>query len=95
MVTSVHSDGEEDQLQGSELGEDGYWPALDILNERKHDYLVNWDGIDPETGKPWAPSWTRKSEVTEDLIEAWEAKKAAKKNNRRGVLDSAWVKDKC
>lgn len=65
--------------------EDGYWPALEILNERKLDYLVNWDGLDPATGKAWAPSWTKKSEVTEDLIEVWKAKKAAKKKGgRRG-----------
>ena len=77
MVTSVHSDSE------GEPGEDGYWPALEVLNERKHDYLVNWDGINPETGRAWTPSWTRKTEVTEDLIEVWEAKKAAKKKNKR------------
>ena len=85
MVTSIHSGGEE-QVEGSEPGDDGYWPALEILKERKHDYLVNWDGVDPETGKPWTPSWTRKVEVTEDLIEVWEAKKALKKKkSRRGV----------
>ena len=92
MVTSVH--GEEERAEGGEPGEDGYWPALEILNERKYDYLVNWDGVDPETGRPWTPSWTRKSEVTEDLIEAWEAKKLAKKkNNRPGVPGFAPLKD--
>lgn len=95
MATSVHSDSGEEQVEGSEPGEDGYWPALEILNERKYDYLVNWDGIDPETGRAWTPSWTRKTEVTEDLIEVWEAKKAAKKKkNRRGVLSSAQLKAK-
>lgn len=96
MVTSVHNDGGEEQVEGTEPGEDGYWPALEILNERKHDYLVNWDGINPGTSRAWSPSWTRKTEVTDDLIEVWEAKKAAKKKtNRRGVLGSAWLKDKC
>lgn len=95
MATSVQSDGEEDQLEVSEPGEDGYWPALEILNERKRDYLVRWDGINPETGKTWEPSWTQKSEVTDDLIEVWDAKKAAKKNNRRGVFGFTWLKDEC
>lgn len=96
MATSVHSDDDEEKVEGPEPGEDGYWPALEILNERKRDYLVLWDGTDPETGKAWEPSWTSKTEVTEDLIEVWVAKKAAKKKkNRRGVLDSVWVKDKC
>lgn len=95
MVLSVRSDDEEAQVEEAEPGEDGYWPALEILNERKHDYLVNWDGIDPETGRAWTPSWTRKSEVTEDLIEVWEAKKALKKKGGRGgVLDSAWPENK-
>ena len=94
MVTGVHSDGEQEQVEESEPGEDGYWPALEILNERKRDYLVNWDGINPETGRAWSPSWTKKAEVTEDLIEVWETKKAAKKKNkRRGVLGSARLKD--
>jgi hypothetical protein len=93
MATNVHSD-EEEEVEGSEPGEDGYWPAIEILKERKHDYLVNWDGIDPETGRAWTPSWTNKAVVTEDLIEVWEAKKAAKKkNNRRGMLGSVRLWD--
>jgi len=95
MVASVHSDDEEVHVEESEPGEDGYWPALEILNERKHDYLVDWDGINPQTGRAWTPSWTRKAEVTEDLIEVWDAKKAAKKKNGRpGTLDSTRPKDK-
>jgi len=86
MATSVRDDGEE-QVEEPEPGEDGYWPALEILNETKYDYLVKWDGVDPETGRAWEPSWTRKSEVTDDLIEAWEAKEAAKvKKGRGGIL---------
>ena len=96
MTTGVHSDKEEEEVEVTEPSEDGYWPALEILGERKHDYLVNWDGIDPETGRAWTPSWTRKTEVTEDLIEAWDVKKAAKKkNNPRGVLEYARLGDKC
>jgi hypothetical protein len=95
MVLSIHSDDDEAQVEEAEPGEDGYWPALEILGERKRDYLVNWDGIDPETGRAWAPSWTQKSEVTEDLIEVWEAKKALKKKGgRQGVLDSVWPMNK-
>lgn len=96
MATSVHSSEEEEQVEVAEPGEDGYWPALEILNERKNDYLVNWDGINPETGRAWTPSWTGKSEVTEDLVEAWDAKKATKKkNNRRGVPGSALLWGEC
>lgn len=94
MATSVHSDGEE-QAGEAEPGEDGYWPALEILGEKKYEYLVNWDGTDPETGRPWPPSWTRKTEVTDDLIEAWEGKKAAKKKKKPpGIFGFTTPKDK-
>jgi len=94
MATSTRGDGEE-QAGEAEPGEDGYWPALEILGERKHEYLVNWDGTDPETGRPWSPSWTRKTEVTDDLIEAWGEKKAAKKKKKPpGMPGFAPQKDK-
>lgn len=96
MATTIHSDEELEQVEEAEPGDDGYWPAIEILNERKHDYLVNWDGINPDTGRAWTPSWTRKAEVTEDLVEAWEATKATKgKDNRRGVLCSALAWGEC
>jgi len=95
MATSVHGDGEE-QAGEAEPGEDGYWPALEILGEKRHEYLVNWDGTDPETGLPWTPTWTRKTEVTDDLIEAWKEKQAAKKKKKPpGMPGFASPKDKC
>lgn len=95
MARSVHGDSEEEQVEEPEPGEDGYWPALEILKERKYTYLVEWDGINPETGKAWEPTWTMKTEVTEDLVEVWDAKKAAKKKkSRRGAFGFAPLKDK-
>lgn len=94
MATSVRNDGEE-QVEEPEPGEDGYWPALEILGENRYEYLVNWDGTDPGTGKRWEPTWTRKTEVTDDLIEVWEEKKAAtKKKSRPGTFSFAPPKDK-
>lgn len=28
-----------------------------ILKERSNDYLVKWEGIDDDTGRPFEPSW--------------------------------------
>ena len=35
------------------------WDATAILDERKNQYLIEWIGIDPDTGKQWEPSWVR------------------------------------
>ena len=42
--------------------EDDEWYAInEILDERKKhgrlEYLVDWEGIDPNTGKPYCQSW--------------------------------------
>ena len=92
MATKVHSVEAEGQIEGSD---DEYWPAIEILAERKGDYLVNCDGINPDTGRAWTPSWTSKTVVTEDLVEAWEAKKAAKKKGSRRGVPSPWYVVKC
>ncbi|KZV78108.1 hypothetical protein EXIGLDRAFT_634587 [Exidia glandulosa HHB12029] len=33
------------------------WDAIEILDERGREYLINWDGTDPATGKQWEPTW--------------------------------------
>lgn len=44
------------------------WPVKSILEEYDDEYLVQWEGIDPASGKPWDPSRTQKSELSvEDL----------------------------
>lgn len=48
---------EETEAEASET----YWAARKILSERRirgvTQYLVDWEGIDPDTGKPYDPSW--------------------------------------
>ncbi|WWC89509.1 uncharacterized protein L201_004433 [Kwoniella dendrophila CBS 6074] len=59
---------------------DNLWEVSEILDERgaraTGDYLVQWKGFDPETGKPWEPSWTKKEGCTPNLIRDWKIKKA-------------------
>jgi hypothetical protein len=34
-----------------------YYEAINILDQKGDRYLVSWSGIDPNTGKPWEPTW--------------------------------------
>ncbi|KAJ7234747.1 hypothetical protein B0H12DRAFT_153873 [Mycena haematopus] len=62
--------------------EEHLWDAIEILNERRGQYLVKWAGVD-EHGKPWADSWTNKRDCTDDMVEEWKRKKALKKMEKQ------------
>lgn len=38
-------------------------------------YLIDWEGVDPETGKDWDPSWENGDGATQGLIDDWERRK--------------------
>lgn len=76
------SDDEDTQTQ-PHSEEDGMWPVIEILAEKNNRYRVQWEGIDPTTGKPWAASWVLKSEANDLLVQAWKEKKALKSQRRR------------
>ncbi|KAI0778388.1 hypothetical protein BD413DRAFT_508860 [Trametes elegans] len=59
--------------------EEELWEATEILEERGSRYKVRWAGVDPETDKPWAPSWVPKHDCTDDLIAEWKRKQKEKK----------------
>ena len=59
------------------------WSVLEIIKEDKKRYLVKWEGIDPDTGKPWDPSWVPKRDCTDDLIYEWKVTKAKKDKARK------------
>lgn len=66
------------------------WPVRRILAERRDTYRVEWVGKNPKTGKPWPPDWVKKDDVSEDLIEIWERKKALKEERKlsKGMLSN-------
>jgi len=33
------------------------WEALEILDKKGNKYLVAWAGTDPDTGRPYEPTW--------------------------------------
>ncbi|KAK8111757.1 uncharacterized protein PG998_008214 [Apiospora kogelbergensis] len=65
-----------------------YWEIRGILKERKRQgqlqYLVDWIGQDPGTGRAYEPTWEPAANVTQLAIDEW-----AKEKSRAGVAKSA------
>ncbi|ADV20095.1 hypothetical protein I305_01268 [Cryptococcus gattii E566] len=57
---------------------DNLYEAVEIMDERgppvEGEYLIKWSGTD-EYGRPWKPSWEKKSGCTDALIMEWKEKK--------------------
>ena len=58
------------------------WKVIEITAENKKNYKVRWEGIDPDTGKPWAQSWVSKHDCTDDLVVAWKRSQALNRRQR-------------
>lgn len=67
------SDSSDLETQFIELTDDevNLWDAVEIVAEKGDMFKIRWEGIDPETQKPWADSWVVKTDCTNDLVEAW------------------------
>lgn len=51
------------------------------------EYLVEWDGVDPKTGKPWENSWEPVQNMkAPDLVEAWEEEHAGECQREERLL---------
>lgn len=38
-----------------------YYPVKEILDESETRYKIWWDGIDPDTKRPWKIDWVRET----------------------------------
>lgn len=78
--TSKQVTPEPEDTQSSSLPED-MWIAEAILDQRgkgtQVEYCIHWAGVDPDTGKPWSPTWQRRADCTVPLLDEWETKKSA------------------
>ena len=72
----------ETQFVSQEGDDQDVWAVNAILKERKNHYLVDWLGEDPETGKPWPPSWVVKHDCTDYLVMQWKKEKAKTKKEK-------------
>jgi hypothetical protein len=54
------------------------WEVKCILDERgpraTGEYLLQWEGVDPQTGEPWGPTWEAKEGCSTELIREWKDK---------------------
>jgi hypothetical protein len=65
--------------------EETLWKVIEITAERPKQYKVKWEGINPDTGKPWAQSWVPKSDCTDDLRKVWKMKLNDTKKGGKGM----------
>lgn len=70
------------QFVPQENDDETLWEVIEILAERKHQYRVRWDGINPATNNPWAPSWVPKHDCTHKLVHEWKKKQLRQKKER-------------
>ena len=41
--------------------QESLYVVRDVLDQKGDKYLLAWEGIDPQTGKPWKPTWVESS----------------------------------
>ncbi|KAL1650334.1 hypothetical protein SLS58_001151 [Diplodia intermedia] len=60
--------------------------AKRILDENRTEYLIEWDGVDPKTKKPWVPTWHPKSCANRALTAEWKEAKASQEWAAQGIV---------
>ncbi|KAJ7220718.1 hypothetical protein GGX14DRAFT_431848, partial [Mycena pura] len=68
----------DEEFEYHESDDENLYDAIEILKERKGQYLIKWAGVD-SNGDPWPDSWANKRDVTDDLVRAWKAVRTQKK----------------
>jgi hypothetical protein len=75
-----------------ESDDEKLFEAIEILAERKGQYLVKWAGVDNKTGKPWPDSWSNKRDCTDDMVIAWKLRKKQQKEASKGKGQHATIR---
>lgn len=78
------------------------WAVRGILDESggrgaEGKYLIDWEGDDPETGRPYKPTWEVKTNATNATIQEWKEKLMKDptlkgRYNSKGALTAQWKK---
>jgi hypothetical protein len=70
---------------------DTLWAAECILDERViggiRKYQIQWQGIDPDTGKAWEPTWEPEENANDLLVADWLQEKARDLAEVRQILE--------
>jgi len=95
------NDNQADEAQAAEEElPEGWWKIKSILRQKTVNnpgkgkkrglyYEVDWEGIDPETQQPWAPSWLHNLDVTEACVIDWEKKLEEKRKEAAAARAAA------
>lgn len=87
--SSSSSSAEEDSAPESQEE----FEAVRIIEQRGQgfalQYLIEWKGIDPETGEPWVPTWERASNAGAVLRASWKAEKARRAQEKKEATAAA------
>ncbi|KAJ6498510.1 hypothetical protein C8R47DRAFT_1111951 [Mycena vitilis] len=75
-------DSTSDAFSPHESDEEKLWTVIEIVKEKKGQYLCKWAGQDDD-GNPWPDSWTLKRNCTDDIVKEWKLKKAAKEKQKQ------------
>ncbi|GAA5964993.1 hypothetical protein JCM3765_004820 [Sporobolomyces pararoseus] len=78
----AEENSDEEELEVAEADSQGFWEALEILDETATQYFIRWAGTD-EKGKPWKPTWEPKSNANAKLIEAWKKEGRQKMKHKK------------
>lgn len=88
-----------DSSSGSSTEEDSApesqeeWEALRVIEQRGQgfalQYLIEWKGIDPETGEPWVPTWEKASNAGAVLRASWKAELARRAREKKEATVAA------
>ncbi|KAJ4373473.1 hypothetical protein N0V86_007613 [Didymella sp. IMI 355093] len=69
------------------------WEAVRILEQRGQgfalQYYIEWAGIDPATGKQWAPTWENVKNAGETLRASWKVEQARRAQEKKEVTAAA------
>ncbi|RYN48094.1 hypothetical protein AA0117_g13451 [Alternaria alternata] len=66
-----------------------FWAATRILEDNGTRYLVEWEGIDPGTGRPYEPTWEPHNFVTLALEADWKKTIAVRSTATRHIHNQA------
>ncbi|RMD41295.1 hypothetical protein DV735_g3842, partial [Chaetothyriales sp. CBS 134920] len=85
--------GQPDISNNTSASQQDVFDARGILKERRRgrckEYLIDWEGVDPQTGKAYPPSWEPEKNVGSWHIRRWNTSKKAKRKRSGGSTASS------
>ncbi|RMZ81372.1 hypothetical protein DV738_g2265, partial [Chaetothyriales sp. CBS 135597] len=87
--TTRHPDSSSNAPSASQDVFDARGILKERLRGRRKEYLIDWEGVDPQTGKAYPPSWEPEQNVGSWHIRQWNLSKKAKRKRSGGSTASS------